>query len=82
MLTEAIKVLGLQSVAQACGVTYQAVRKWEDRGFPRTEWTGETEHAKRIEALSRARHAEDPGIPVFEAPDLMQHARSLDAVAN
>ena len=51
-ITKAIDLAGLQSLANACGVTYQAVRKWEAAGrLPRTEWTGETEYANKILAM-------------------------------
>ncbi len=51
-LSKAINELGLSNIARACGVSYQAVRKWEKKGFPRTEWTGETCHSKAISQLS------------------------------
>lgn len=44
-VTLAIDHLGLTPLARACGVSYQAVRKWQRLGrFPRTEWTGETDY--------------------------------------
>lgn len=50
-LTQAIDAVGLQPLAKACGVTYQALRKWEARGrLPRTEWTGETNYAEKLAA--------------------------------
>jgi len=50
LVTLAISLTSLSCVAQACGVSYQSVRKWEKNGrLPRTEWTGETEHAANIE---------------------------------
>lgn len=50
LITRAIEIAGLQQVAAACGVSYQAVRKWEASGrLPRTEWTGESRHAEAIE---------------------------------
>ena len=43
---------GLTQVARACKVSLTSVYRWRDRGYlPRTEWTGETEYAKRIAAL-------------------------------
>jgi hypothetical protein len=49
-ITETIKMVGLTRLASLLGVTYQAVRKWEVRGrLPRTEWTGETVYAEKIE---------------------------------
>lgn len=36
-------------VADACGRSYQAVRKWEKAGkLPRTEFSGETQYAAAI----------------------------------
>lgn len=50
LISEAISIVGLAQLARVCGVTYQAVRKWEGNGhLPRTEWTGETSHAEAIE---------------------------------
>lgn len=50
LITRAIDIAGLSELSKACGVTYQAVRKWEKAGrLPRTEWTGETNHAAAIE---------------------------------
>lgn len=54
LISVAIATVGLQSVALACGVSYQAVRKWESKGrLPRTEYTGETDYATRIAAACR-----------------------------
>ena len=51
-LEMAIKQCGIQRIAAALGVTYPAVHKWRRMGMPRTEWTGETNYAKKIEALT------------------------------
>ena len=51
-LERAIKLCGIQVIARDLGVTYQAVHKWRTSGFPRTEWTGETCYAAKIEALT------------------------------
>ena len=52
-LDRAVDLLGLQPLARLCGVSYQAVRKWQRAGrMPRTEWTGETDYAHRIEAAT------------------------------
>jgi hypothetical protein len=54
VLTRAIEIAGLGAIATACGVTYQAIRKWEQQGrLPRTEWTGETEYAVAIQKLTK-----------------------------
>lgn len=45
---------GPAKVAAACGLkSYQAVRKWEANGLPRTEWTGETSYAGIIAKLCK-----------------------------
>jgi hypothetical protein len=49
LISLAIDICGLQPLASACGVSYQAVRKWEKKGLPRTEWTGESRYAEIIE---------------------------------
>jgi hypothetical protein len=51
-LEVAIEAKGLAAVARHVEVTHQAVRKWTRRGrMPRTEWTGETRYAEKIEEL-------------------------------
>lgn len=47
----AIERIGLQPLSRGLGVTYQTVRKWQRKGLPRTEWTGETQYAARIEKM-------------------------------
>jgi len=54
-ITEAITIVGLGNLAILCGVTYQAVRKWEKNGIPRTEWTGETSYWKAIQRATKGR---------------------------
>ncbi len=52
-LDRAIELVGLQTLARECGVTYQAVRKWQRAGrMPRTEWTGESSYSQVIERLT------------------------------
>jgi hypothetical protein len=52
-LDKAVAVVGLTKLARACEVSHQAVRKWQAAGrLPRTEWTGETDYADRIERAS------------------------------
>lgn len=51
-ITRVIEIAGLVPTAEAVGLSYQAVRKWETRGFlPRTEFTGETNYAEKLSAL-------------------------------
>lgn len=58
ILTKLVAEKGLQTVAKSCGVTYQAVRKWESSGLPRTEFTGETDHAAALAGLVGGSQAE------------------------
>lgn len=46
------------AVSSRCDVSYEAVRKWGIKGFPRTEWTGETNYA---ETIIRMIHEKEPG---------------------
>ena len=56
LLAQAIEENGAKKIAAACGVTYQAVNKWADRGFPRTEWSGETNYTQAIEDLTGGKY--------------------------
>ena len=54
LISKAIDLTGLTNLAKACGVTYQSVKRWEDKGrVPRTDWTGETDYASRIEEATK-----------------------------
>lgn len=47
------EVGGVPACARICSISAPAVRKWRQRGrLPRTEYTGETQHAKRMAAAS------------------------------
>tara|TARA_R100000951_G_scaffold115414_1_gene123430 strand:- start:2022 stop:2240 length:219 start_codon:yes stop_codon:yes gene_type:complete len=51
-LIKAIELAGgKKAVAEACDLSYEAVRKWTKNGLPRTEWTGETDYSVVIAAL-------------------------------
>lgn len=55
-LSEAIEIVGLQPLADACKVSYQAVRKWEAKGgLPSTDATGETNYAAIIERETKGK---------------------------
>ncbi len=50
-ISRAVDIVGLATMAKVLGVTYPAIRKWEAAGrLPRTEWTGETDYASKIES--------------------------------
>ena len=53
LITKAIGIVGLTRLADGCGVTTQAIRKWEASGLlPRTEWTGETTYSEVIQRMT------------------------------
>lgn len=63
-ISRAVEIVGLKELAAACRVTYQAVRKWEALGrLPRTEWTGETNHAATIARATGGRVTEAELLP-------------------
>lgn len=54
----------LKSIAATCGLkSYQSILKWEENEkLPRTEWTGETNYAEKLEqAYGVSRHILAPG---------------------
>lgn len=52
-MERAIALVGLGRLARELGRTHQAIRKWQLIGrLPRTEWTGETEYARKIEQIT------------------------------
>jgi hypothetical protein len=53
VLKSIITDIGIRKISKACGVSYEAVRKWGAKGkLPRTEWTGETRYCEQIIKLS------------------------------
>ena len=50
---------GIKAVSLACGLSYEAVRKWTKKGLPRTEWNGDTSYAKVIAKMQRIYSADD-----------------------
>lgn len=66
-VTRAIASIGLSALAQRCGVTYQAVRKWERGRVP-------AERCRAIEA------ATDGAVTVHDLrPDIFGPANDRDA---
>lgn len=60
LITKAISIVGLQPLADICGRSYQAVKKWEKAGrLPRTDWTGETNYAEKIEKATNGAVSRD-----------------------
>lgn len=52
LISEAISIAGRKNLAKSCGVTHQAVKRWERNGhLPRTEWTEETNYSEIITNL-------------------------------
>lgn len=59
------------AAAKACGVSRQAVDKWIAKGsLPRTDYTGETSHAKSLAAAAEIR-----GEP-FDPAELLERCRN------
>lgn len=80
-LRSAIAIVGLMRLARELGVSYQAVQKWLAAGrLPRTEWTGETSYAQRMQELTDGKVSKtallskwpageaEPSAPVLVAP--------------
>ena len=54
LISKAIEIVGLCKLAQLCGVKHQSIYRWEAKGcLPRTDWTGETDYARRIEDATK-----------------------------
>lgn len=62
------KIGGLQVVGGACGVSYQSVQKWCLKGLPRSEFSGETAYAKKIEDFSGGK---------VKASELLRESREI-----
>jgi hypothetical protein len=60
LIEKIISDVGLYKLAAELGVTYQAVLRWKKAcRLPRTEWTGETNYAAKIEQLTDGRVTRD-----------------------
>ena len=68
-LAEAVALAGGPiPAAKACGVSRQAVDKWLARGqLPRTDYTGESAHAKAIASLAGQNGADFSASELLEA---------------
>ena len=54
------EVGGFNEMSRICGVCVSAVYRWYERGhLPRTEWTGETHYAEKIEAATKGAITKD-----------------------
>lgn len=54
LISKAIELVGLCHLAQVCGVKHQSIYNWVKKGaLPRTDWTGETDYARRIEEATK-----------------------------
>ncbi len=54
LISKAIAIVGIRKLGKACGISYQSIYRWERNGrLPRTDWTGETDYASRIEEATK-----------------------------
>lgn len=59
-ITKAIKIVGLCALARELGIPHQSIRKWEKaKRLPRTEYTGETAHAEKIQIVTKNKVTKD-----------------------
>ena len=81
-LQAAIDQIGLTAVARTCGVSHQAVRKWQRQGrMPRTEWTGETAYAAAIEAATGGQLTKLQILSVWDQLDMGEQSLTLSPPA-
>ena len=54
LISKTIEIVGLRALARLCDVSPGAIYKWQRKGtLPRTDWTGETDYASRIEEATK-----------------------------
>jgi len=59
-LLQAIRLTSVSAIADACGVSRQAVKRWQKCGrLPRSDFTGETHYAELIEGLTNGQVTRD-----------------------
>ncbi len=52
-LETAVRLIGLQQLANGLGCSYQAIRKWQKLNrMPDSEFSGRTMHSKKIQELT------------------------------
>lgn len=75
LISEAVDHLGgPKAVAALCGLTsYQAIRKWEKNGLPRSEHSGETQYAETLEKASSGKYTKQK---LLDASVQIRQARS------
>ncbi|MFA5170406.1 MAG: hypothetical protein WC426_02490 [Sulfuriferula sp.] len=60
LIQEAIEICGVNGFARELGVSGPSLLKWKKQNsLPRTEWTGETNYAAKIEQLTDGRVTRD-----------------------
>lgn len=60
LISKAVELCGLRPLSRLCGVSPQAIYKWQKQGrLPRTDWTGETNYASRIEEATHGQITRD-----------------------
>jgi hypothetical protein len=77
---------GVVKAAELCGVSQRAVYKWIDRcSLPRTDYTGETHHARNLASASGGEFTEEwllqhaaPGTVAIQEAPLNLRRRSTD----
>ena len=63
LIKSAIEEIGIYRIKDKTGRSTTAIYKWRNKGWPRTEYTGETTYAKQFELLSNGK---------FKAKDLLE----------
>ena len=80
-LERAIELIGLGKLAKHLALSGQAIRKWQAAGrLPRTEWTGETAYAEKIECLSDANVTKAELLAKWPSPTVPSAAIQLPQV--
>lgn len=55
-LNKAFKIMPKSQIAKRLGISYQSMNQWHDKNkLPRTEWSGETNWAQKIQELTEGK---------------------------